>query len=246
MENYCIKSVKQWMNNNKMRFWSDYIFGDKYTDKPFDIYYVNRDSLKNMYYNEDEYDDFHYKLMEKIKICNHTDDIYLFSDGAFVVEHSNENTNYIVFNYNNKNYPAIRRTVCSADCHSDYTTVIEVDRAFVDGAIIGFTHYDSFLKKILSEDESNEIYDVYYNNYGHPKELHDKFGGNSVKDFANQLASTIKSLTKANDVYDAATFGFAVKHNDDNADGFLLCYGGIKHYIQKKIIYKSKKNALDL
>ena len=79
-------------------------------------------------------------------------------------------------------------------------------------------------------------FDIYYNDHGHPKYVHDEFGGEAVSDFVYLLMNEIINKTNAKEIYRVATAAFAIEHENNNAGAFTFNYKGLKHNILKKTI----------
>jgi hypothetical protein len=78
--------------------------------------------------------------------------------------------------------------------------------------------------------------DIYYNEGGHPKYVHDEFGALAIDDFRSVVINEIAKRNSTNKIWRASTDAFAVMHKDSNCGSFTVDFKGIKHDILKKTI----------
>ena len=89
--------------------------------------------------------------------------------------------------------------------------------------------------KIIYDNNNIEL-DIYYNENGHPIELHDKFGANEVNNFRKILIDEIRKRNNCSDVARVASDAFAITYNEKNCKSFEIIYKEIKFTILKKHI----------
>lgn len=88
-----------------------------------------------------------------------------------------------------------------------------------------------------SSFETSLIYDVYYNENGHPSKLHDMIGGANAVDVIND--KIVKELIAKNgnaQIYRVSVCGFAMDYSNENCDQFSIMTDGIEHRILKMTI----------
>ena len=78
------------------------------------------------------------------------------------------------------------------------------------------------------------VFDVYYHAHGHPKQVHDQWGGSEIDRFLCELMETIQTRNRAETVWRVSSAGFAILHHASNCGPFLFDYKGIAHTILKK------------
>jgi len=76
--------------------------------------------------------------------------------------------------------------------------------------------------------------DVYFNENGFPKKIHDSFGSNAVEEFRITLINEIKNRNSANSIWRISSDAFAIPIDDKNCSDFEFEFKGIKHKILKK------------
>jgi hypothetical protein len=90
--------------------------------------------------------------------------------------------------------------------------------------------------KMLYEGLTEVKIDVFYNEFGHPKLIHDTFGASVINDFRLAVVNEILSQNSASEIWRISSDSFAIIHKDSNCDSFLIDFRGIKHKILKKTI----------
>jgi len=88
----------------------------------------------------------------------------------------------------------------------------------------------------LHNNSINLIIDIYYNEIGHPKYVHDKFGANAIEDFRIALIREIIAKNKTQEIWFITPDAYAIKHSGNNCDAFVLDFCGLKSNICKKTI----------
>jgi len=100
----------------------------------------------------------------------------------------------------------------------------------------------SIVNDILFENQEGIILDVYYNDHGHPKYLHDLIGGSkAIELFTESLFGEIIQRNNPDKIWKVSGFGYAIEHNIYNCPEFTLDIKGIKHRILKITIEINKK-----
>ena len=204
----------------------------------FDVYYTDFRSEPVI---SNEYLDFLNCFTKEIIDRNKADEIYKFSRWALAIEHKDENVNDFSFIYNGAEINVQRKVVRFEYADNDYKNIISIDANHIEkiskmNAILQAKSwlFPPFYEVLLSEN--HEEYDVYCTESGHPKLVHDRYGGNCIKDFADRLSEIIRSGNETTEVYAAGLFDFAIIHKKTDMSGFTLDYGGIMHKIEKKTI----------
>ena len=229
------------MSNNKN---SDYreLYFSSMSHCNFDVYCT---ALCTEAVNSTDHLDFMNCLANEIVSRNHTDDVFRFSGCAFAVEHKENNTDAFSFVFNNDNYIIKKKTVRCTCSDNDYKETIVVDAEHIR-QICGMhtilqakswslpSFYDVLPDALLSENDDK--YDVYCVKDGRPNMIHERYGGNCVKDFADQLSEIIRDKNEAPRLFSVGAFDFAISHKETNLSGFILDYGGIVYRIEKKTI----------
>lgn len=93
-----------------------------------------------------------------------------------------------------------------------------------------------FQSEIIYKQFKYKEFDIYYNDHGHPKCVHDAFGGDAVDDFVYLLMNEIINKTNAKEIYRVDCAAFAIEHEYNNVSAFTFNYKGLKHNILKKTI----------
>lgn len=93
---------------------------------------------------------------------------------------------------------------------------------------------NSLYDAMLYEGLSCENYDIYFNDHGHPKYVHDEFGGLETTKFVCELMDYIQAKNSANEILRAGFAAFAIPHSEKNCGEFIFDYRGIKHTILKR------------
>lgn len=76
--------------------------------------------------------------------------------------------------------------------------------------------------------------DVYYNDHGHPKYIHDEYGALAVEEFEDMLIDEIKARNNPKKISSVGWDAFAIESKEKNSDGFEFYYKDIKCNIKKK------------
>ena len=92
------------------------------------------------------------------------------------------------------------------------------------------------IDSLLYTDSDTVVYDVYYNFDGHPKQVHDAFGGSECCKFRTALLGEISRRNSTAQAIQISGYGYAVPHNKNNCEGFELNYQGIMQTICKMTI----------
>ena len=100
----------------------------------------------------------------------------------------------------------------------------------------------SIINDILFENQKGIILDIYYNDHGHPKFLHDLIGGSkAVELLTESLLGEIRRRNNPDKIWRVSGFGYAIQHSRHNCPEFTLDLKGIKHRILKITIEINKK-----
>ena len=91
-------------------------------------------------------------------------------------------------------------------------------------------------EKILYKHISEMEVDIFYNDHGHPKHVHDAFGALAINEFRLAVINEICKRNSTDEIWRVTSDGFAILSKDSNCASFTLDFRGIKHTILKKTI----------
>ena len=94
----------------------------------------------------------------------------------------------------------------------------------------------NILGRLLYENLSGFMLDIYYNDRGFPAKIHDAFGAEGVNGSRLALVNRISEYNNTDDVWQVASFAFAIISNPSNCVEFELEYNGEVLSIKKKTI----------
>jgi hypothetical protein len=90
--------------------------------------------------------------------------------------------------------------------------------------------------KMLYDDLEEIKIDIFYNESGHPKQIHDAFGASAINDFRLAIINEILSRNFENEIWKISSDSFAIVHKCSNCDSFTIYFRGIKQTILKKTV----------
>jgi len=90
--------------------------------------------------------------------------------------------------------------------------------------------------KILYGKLQSIMLDIFYNEDGHPKHIHDAFGASAINEFRLAMVNEILSRNSTDDIFRISGDAFAIAAKDTNCDSFVMYFRGIKQQILKKTI----------
>ena len=90
--------------------------------------------------------------------------------------------------------------------------------------------------KMLYEGVNEIRIDIYYNDHGHPKLVHDAFGASAINEFRLAVINEILKRNATDEIWRVSGDAFAIVSKDSNCTSFALEFKGIEHIIRKKTI----------
>ena len=109
--------------------------------------------------------------------------------------------------------------------------------------------YVNIIDELLFNNKNEYLLDIYYNETGHPKYVHDYYGAKEIENFRLTLINKICELNNTNSIWRISANGFAILSKESNCDSFILEYPKelpkgftcvhkiIEHKILKKTIW---------
>ncbi len=90
------------------------------------------------------------------------------------------------------------------------------------------------IDELLFQGRNSIALDVYYNEEGHPKKIHDEFGGSEAAKLAEVIKREIQDRNSPQRIWQVSGYGFGIEHSSTNCGEFILEYKGVKNNILKK------------
>ena len=90
--------------------------------------------------------------------------------------------------------------------------------------------------KILYNNINEIKLDIYYNDKGHPSNIHCFYGAKAINEYRLLLINEICIKNNTNDIWRVSSDAFAILHKGSNCDAFKIKYRDQEMNILKKTI----------